>query len=173
MQASAQASQHAVAVTTRQLELESAWVAMVATQEQAYATNTSHTMAAVETAYLQNVATVVDRLWSLSDELLFKYASGFVNTDDEMSQMVGYPAWWLQAVGYSQGPPPPPTKPKCCHPPKKQEQQEPEDLHHHHHHDDDTTSTSSSGNSNHADTDPVRLTGKAAMRNHLRATASS
>jgi dipeptidase len=50
----------------------------------------------VESAILENAATVVESLWQLSDEIMFKYASGFVNEDDEhggMSQMVGYPAW--------------------------------------------------------------------------------
>ena len=74
-----------------------------------------------------NADKVVTSLWSLSDEILFKYASGFVNeassdnnNNNKMSQIVGYPAWWLKAVGYTDGPPPPPTIPKCCHPPKKQ-----------------------------------------------------
>ena len=93
---------------------------MVTTEEEAYATHNKD-METVETTYLQNIAIVVERLWSLSDELLFKYASSFVNTPDDMSQMVGYPAWWLQAVGYEQGPPPPPTKPKCCHPTSNQD----------------------------------------------------
>lgn len=74
----------------------------------------------VESAYLNNAEKIVTGLWELSDQLLFKYASGFVNepNGDGMSQMVGYPAWWLEAVGYRDGPPPPPTQPKCCHPPK-------------------------------------------------------
>ena len=71
----------------------------------------------VERSLLDNAAKVVDALWTLQDQLLFKYASGFVNEPpDGMSKMVGYPAWWLQAVGYADGPPPPPTVPKCCHP---------------------------------------------------------
>jgi len=70
-----------------------------------------------ETSLLQNAEIVVDTLWKLQDRLLFKYASGFVNElPDGMSQVKGYPAWWLQAVGYQEGPPPPPTAPKCCHP---------------------------------------------------------
>mmetsp|Transcript_25088 Transcript_25088/g.61797 ORF Transcript_25088/g.61797 Transcript_25088/m.61797 type:complete len:611 (-) Transcript_25088:92-1924(-) len=75
----------------------------------------------VESAILDNAADVVSSLWQLSDEIMFKYASGFVNEDDShggLSQMVGYPAWWLEAVGFKEGPPPPPTKPKCCNPPK-------------------------------------------------------
>ncbi len=71
----------------------------------------------IEEAYLENVEKIVTSLWSLSDEIMFKYASGFVNVPpDHMSQMVGYPVWWLKAVGFEDGPPPPPTKPKCCHP---------------------------------------------------------
>lgn len=73
----------------------------------------------VEKSLLENAAKIVSSLWSLSDEIVFKYASGFVNEPpDNMSQMVGYPAWWLEAVGFRDGPPPPPTTPKCCDPPK-------------------------------------------------------
>ena len=144
-------------VTLRQTELESASVAMVAAQEAVYAGNKdadkTKTMAAVESAYLDNIDHIVHQLWSLSDELLFKYASGFVNTPDDMSQMVGYPAWWLEAVGYAEGPPPPPTKPKCCHPKPNKLQ--------------DGNSSAPYGS------EAVHfLTGKAAMRNHLRATAA-
>jgi dipeptidase len=95
----------------------------------------------VERALLDNAAKTVDTLWNLQDQLLFKYASGFVNEPpDGMSQMVGYPAWWLQAVGYADGPPPPPTQPKCCRP------------------------TSEAGQD-----DAWQLTGKAAMRKFLEA----
>ena len=102
-------------------------------------------------------------LWSLSDEILFKYASGFVNElPDKMSQMVGYPEWWLKAVGYPEGPPPPPTKPKCCHPPKplhdgqEQEQQHIDNVRSNH---TGQVGVNSGG--------PV-LTGKAAMKKFLR-----
>eukprot|EP00977_Amphora_coffeiformis_P013524 scaffold3576_cov170-Amphora_coffeaeformis.AAC.6 len=104
-------------VTARQNELEAESVAMVESMEKFFAARQD--MMAVEEAYLANVDKVVASLWSLSDELLFKYASGFVNEPpDGMSQMVGYPEWWLRAVGFQDGPPPPPTIPKCCHPPK-------------------------------------------------------
>ena len=50
----------------------------------------------VQSAILDNAANVLSSLWQLSDEIMFKYASGFVNEDDShggLSQMVGYPAW--------------------------------------------------------------------------------
>ncbi|KAL3944166.1 MAG: hypothetical protein SGBAC_001775 [Bacillariaceae sp.] len=84
-------------------------------------TNDQDSWDAVESAILNNAAGIVSSLWQLSDEIMFKYASGFVNEDDShggLSQMVGYPEWWLEAVGFKEGPPPPPTKPKCCNPPK-------------------------------------------------------
>jgi dipeptidase len=106
-------------ITRRQDALESASVALVEAMEAEY--QATNDFEAVERAYLGNAEAVVSSLWSLSDELMFKYADGFVNEKpDNMSQMVGYPLWWLQheAVGYTSGPPPPPTKPKCCDPPK-------------------------------------------------------
>ncbi|CAB9497717.1 Probable dipeptidase A [Seminavis robusta] len=136
-------------VTKRQNELEGASIRMVRAQEQDYQKN--HNLTAAQEAYDQNIQAIVTSLWSLSDEILFKYASGFVNepgTDKGMSQMVGYPAWWLKEVGFAQGPPPPPTKPKCCHPPKQ-------DDHHTSNHE-----TMEEG--------PALLTGKAAMKNYLR-----
>jgi len=136
-------------VRQRQNELELASLNMVAAQEEAYAAHGD--MRAIDTAYQGNIATVVEKLWSLSDELLFKYASGFVNTlPDGMSKTVGYPKWWLEKVGYSDGPPPPPTKPKCCHPPKPKEANQ--------------TKNGSGKN----DQEMNDLTGKAAMRQHLR-----
>jgi dipeptidase len=103
-------------VTRRQNELESSSVALVTAMEDEYRFNKD--FHAVERAYIGNIQSIVSSLWSLSDELMFKYADGFVNEPGKMSQMVGYPSWWLEAVGFSEGPPPPPTKPKCCHPPK-------------------------------------------------------
>lgn len=94
-----------------QKQLESESIALVESLQQ------EDGASSIERALLENAAKIVDALWALQDQMLFKYASGFVNEPpDGMSQMVGYPAWWLQAVGYADGPPPPPTEPKCCHP---------------------------------------------------------
>ncbi len=102
-------------IEERQAKLERASVEMIERMDEIFAA--SGDFAVVEEEYLKNVDDIVTSLWRLSDEILFKYASGFVNEPpDAMSQMVGYPSWWLKAVGYSDGPPPPPTQPKCCHP---------------------------------------------------------
>jgi dipeptidase len=101
-------------INARQDELESASVAMVAAMEEEFAKNQD--MTTVEETYFSNMEKIVYSLWSLSDELVFKYADGFVNEPDNWSQQVGYPAWWLKRVGFQDGPPPPPTKPKCCNP---------------------------------------------------------
>lgn len=42
--------------------------------------------------------------WQLADDLMFKYADGFVNVPGMIGQSVGYPSWWLEQVGYSRGP---------------------------------------------------------------------
>lgn len=136
-------------ITQRQKELETASTEMVVKLEQEY--QQSKDFKKVEDTYLANVEKIVESIWSLSDELLFKYATGFVNEKDHMSQMVGYPKWWLEQVGYTDGPPPPPTKPKCCHPPPKN----------------NNTTTTWAVTSGSVGND-VHLTGKAAMKQYLR-----
>ena len=59
----------------------------------------------ISRAYRNFAEYVVGTWWSLEDQLLEKYADGFVNGEPE-----GYPAWWLKApgVGYQDGPGPGP-----------------------------------------------------------------
>lgn len=60
------------------------------------------------------IASQVKGWWNLADRLLFTYCDGFENkwTEDDTglstfsTSSVGYPDWWLQAVGYEGGPPP-------------------------------------------------------------------
>lgn len=42
--------------------------------------------------------------WDLSDLLYIKYNDGFLNTKEGLAQEVFYPAWWLKAVGFENGP---------------------------------------------------------------------
>jgi dipeptidase len=110
-------------ITKRQDELEGASLKLVETVQNNYRQTP---VLVVEDTLAKNADSIVKSLWSLSDELIFKYADGFRNFAEskidehggKSSEVLGYPAWWLEAVGYSDGPPPPPTKPKCCNPPK-------------------------------------------------------
>merc|ERR1719246_109846 len=49
-------------------------------------------------------AEVLRDFWALPDLVVQKYADGWL--DD--GKALGYPDWWLKAVGYADGPPPPP-----------------------------------------------------------------
>lgn len=56
-----------------------------------------------------NAEKVRDSFLQLAQDLLFRYADGFLNAwtpSGFTSAHTGYPAWWLQAAGYSEGPPP-------------------------------------------------------------------
>lgn len=108
-------------ITKRQDELESASIELVNALQK-----TNQDLSVVHEAFAKNADSIVQSLWSLSDELVFRYADGFRNFREseidahggETFEILGYPEWWLDAVGFRDGPPPPPTKPKCCNPPK-------------------------------------------------------
>ena len=55
--------------------------------------------------FAQHANAVVNTWWTLFDTLLFKYADGWDN-EPTLGVAIGYPAWWLQKVGYKHGPPP-------------------------------------------------------------------
>jgi dipeptidase len=42
--------------------------------------------------------------WQLADHLYITYNDGYINTKETIAQPVFYPAWWLEAVGYQNGP---------------------------------------------------------------------
>jgi len=117
-------------IQERQDLLEGASVELVAAiREQSRKTTAAAGLVAAEDALARNADSVVASLWSLSDELVFRYADGFLNFREsevndsdgggEITRVLGYPAWWLEEVGYKDGPPPPPTVPRCCNPPKE------------------------------------------------------
>jgi len=151
-------------IEKRQNDLEQASVEMVEKMDEVYASGKD--MDVVEEEYVKNIDTIVTSMWSLSDEMLFKYASGFVNeSPGGMSQMVGYPSWWLEAVGYADGPPPPPTTPKCCNPKNENKYNSVsvpsgETFALRGSHDDDEEGVLNGGTNT--------LTGKAAMKHHLK-----
>jgi dipeptidase len=53
---------------------------------------------------ISNAEAVVSRWWSLADMLIAKYDDGYVNTPGSTAFEVGYPQWWLDEVGYADGP---------------------------------------------------------------------
>ena len=52
----------------------------------------------------------LDRWDSLAPELVMKLSE---NTDVATYEPLGYPAEWLEKVGYADGPPPPPPLDQC------------------------------------------------------------
>eukprot|EP00667_Euglena_gracilis_P005864 EG_transcript_5904 len=64
----------------------------------------------VTASMLAHTSKVLSAWWSLGDALMVQYADGFVTAPaggQDSSEPTGYPAWWLQAVGFPAGPPPP------------------------------------------------------------------
>jgi dipeptidase len=58
---------------------------------------------------VDNANNVVSEWWKLFDYLIAKYRSGYLNSEyipgqTPTSTTLGYPAWWLKAVGYDKGP---------------------------------------------------------------------
>jgi dipeptidase len=69
-------------------------------------------------ALSKNAEKVRLQFFQLMHELLFKYADGYINYWDHdksifISESASYPQWWLDAVGYADGPP------DTIHSPKK------------------------------------------------------
>jgi len=57
--------------------------------------------------YARHAAAILQSFTSLPDLLVWKYADGWLAD----KSLLSYPDWWLEAVGYPQGPPPAPVEP--------------------------------------------------------------
>ncbi len=51
-----------------------------------------------------NTKTVLNAWWKLSDSLYIKYNDGYINSQASIGVEVFYPSWWLEKVGYEDGP---------------------------------------------------------------------
>jgi len=51
-----------------------------------------------------NAEAILKDWWQLAEDLYIKYNDGYLNTKDGMAKALFYPAWWLKAVGYENGP---------------------------------------------------------------------
>ena len=71
-------------------------------------------------AHSEDAAAATLRAWrSLGDFLVTKYNNGYVNTPGDIENVgtpVGYPTWWLEAVGFGRFPEQSPTKCKAAKP---------------------------------------------------------
>ena len=57
------------------------------------------------TQYSQdNAQALLKDWWKLSEDLYLKYNDGYINDQKSLAQPVFYPSWWLQKVGYENGP---------------------------------------------------------------------
>ena len=66
----------------------------------------------LSSVYANHTADVINTWWSLVDTLIFKYADGFDNENGGVA--LGYPASWLEQIGFEDGPeivPPKPSPP--------------------------------------------------------------
>lgn len=60
---------------------------------------------------------VIAAWWKLFDDMMMQYADGWLNEPGKTpGTALGYPAWWLEGVGYQNGPPPPPPLPHGAEP---------------------------------------------------------
>jgi len=87
-----------------QLEMEKEGEALVAKLDTHSSDLTSTSRAK---AYTEHAEKVMKAVWALPDIIIAKYADGYLSDGDAL----GYPDWWLKAVGYEHGPPPPPQGP--------------------------------------------------------------
>jgi dipeptidase/putative Mn2+ efflux pump MntP len=60
----------------------------------------------VQAMYIRNSEEVVSAWWDLADSLILHYADGFCNgwapcMNSRYGRKIGYPAWWLKAVNFS------------------------------------------------------------------------
>lgn len=53
--------------------------------------------------------TVATAWWELAGNLTKRFNDGYINSPD-VGQIVGYPSWWLERVGYTKFPEPPPAE---------------------------------------------------------------
>merc|ERR1711920_791202 len=86
-------------------EWEGKGVALIASATARFINDHDHE--ALERAVLTHADAAAHAWNELAEQLLAKYANGFLNTPAGNYQVLGYPREWLHAVGYQNGPPNP------------------------------------------------------------------
>ncbi|MGM0465443.1 MAG: dipeptidase [Acidobacteriota bacterium] len=94
-------------IKAKQKKIENKEFAMQPAIDQAaqmmYKTNSDLAREYLTSYCIKNANDVVTEWWELSDYLITKYNDGYINLP-ELGKGVGYPFWWLKAVGYDKGP---------------------------------------------------------------------
>jgi len=88
-------------VTAVQKELEDAGVQLVADIDAQFDAGNSMDATKLSAMYTKHAERVLRAFWALPDLIVASYSDGWLA--DKAN--VGYPDWWLKAVGYEQGPP--------------------------------------------------------------------
>lgn len=88
-------------VTAVQKQLEDAGVQLVAEIDAQFDAGNSMNTTQLSSMYTKHAERVLSAFWALPDLIVAWYSDGWLA--DKAN--VGYPDWWLKAVGYEQGPP--------------------------------------------------------------------
>ena len=92
-------------IAEMQRAAENRSLALQAVLDKEYIDNpTAATLDNIQAQYSANAEQVVRDWWNLADELVMFYADGYCNGCGRAPRHMGYPAWWLTAVNYSDGP---------------------------------------------------------------------
>merc|ERR1712156_403393 len=96
-----------VDIREAQEEWEGKGVALVADATARFIND--HDQQALEEAVLSHAAAARAAWNQLAEDLMAKYANGYLNTPGGQFQALGYPRAWLHEIGYQKhGPPDPP-----------------------------------------------------------------
>ena len=90
-----------------QAEQEREALAGVAAVDEAVRTDPERALETITDFGITHAASLLEAWWSLADRLVAKYSDGYINPPAEVRTMpipIGYPATWLAATDYANGP---------------------------------------------------------------------
>jgi len=95
-------------ITAKQVAIEGKEIAMQAAIDTAadrlYAKDPTLAREYLTDYCVDNANRVVRKWWKFADDLIVKYDDGYLNNPYNIAGLVGYPKWWRDEVGYTNGP---------------------------------------------------------------------